>query len=192
MISVSSFLDLVLEQAGDRYRFGAEVDPGDPDPTEFDCSELVEWAAGRLEITPRMPDGSWLQYRHVHNNELVATIPEALKTPGALLFRFSSNPLKGSRPSSSHVAISLGDGRTMEARSTAAGVGVFGAAAGRGWTHAGLIPGLSYAAVAGEPSPWAADGVAKVIAAGISDGSRPRAVATRQEVMVMLARALHL
>lgn len=192
MISVASFLDLALEQAGDRYRFGAEVDLGDPDPDVFDCSELIEWVAGRLKITPRMPDGSWLQYRHVHGADATLEIPEALKTPGALLFRFSSNPLTGSRPSSSHVAISLGDGRTMEARSTAAGVGVFGAAAGRGWTHAGRVPGLSYAATAPDASPWAAPGVAKVIAAGISDGSRPRAVATREEVMVMIARALKL
>jgi hypothetical protein len=41
------------------------------------------------------------------------------------------------------VAISLGDGRTIEARGSAYGVGIF-SANGRGWTAGGLVPGMKY------------------------------------------------
>src|SRR5690606_39740146 len=58
--------------------------------------------------------GSWIQYRHCHNHGTTITPAVAIATRGALLFRFSSDPLKGGRPSSSHVAISLGDNRTVE------------------------------------------------------------------------------
>ena len=56
-------------------------------------------------------------------------VQEALRTPGALLFR------------PGHVAISLGDGRTIEARGRRYGVGIFDGA-GR-FTHAGWPPGLA-------------------------------------------------
>ncbi len=62
-------------------------------------------------------------------------IEDAITTPGALLFRMSS--------SGNHVAISRGNGTTIEARGKAYGVGVF-SAKGRPWTHAGLIPGVDY------------------------------------------------
>jgi cell wall-associated NlpC family hydrolase len=47
------------------------------------------------------------------------------------------------RSDPNHIAISLGDGRTMEARGRKYGVGIFDNAAGREWTAAGTIPGLS-------------------------------------------------
>lgn len=121
--NVEAFVDLAVIQAGDRYRFGAEVSADDPDPDEWDCSELIEWLGARLRITPKIPDGSWIQYRHCHNHGTTITPAVAIATRGALLFRFSSDPLKGGRPSSSHVAISLGDNRTVEARSTSAASG---------------------------------------------------------------------
>ena len=124
-------------QAGKPYVFGAEVDLDDPDPAAFDCSELVQWAAHRAGL--RMPDGSWNQVSHCRDKLTLISVDLALDKRGALLFKFSSNPFRGERPSSAHVAISLGNGTTIEARSTNYGVGSF-SAAGRGWTHAGLIP----------------------------------------------------
>ena len=54
------------------------------------------------------------------------TPEEAAQTPGALLFSFSSKPTPtGGRPSQAHVAISLGNGRTIEAQSPATGVDTF-------------------------------------------------------------------
>jgi cell wall-associated NlpC family hydrolase len=138
--AVQTFLDAALRQAGDRYVWGAEAAPGDADPTAFDCSELVQWAAAQAGVD--LPDGSWHQYLSLARQGREISVDEALRTPGALLFRFSTPPTPGGpRPPGSHVAISLGDGRTIEARGSRYGVGVFDAA-GRGFTNACVIPGL--------------------------------------------------
>jgi hypothetical protein len=136
-------LDILLSQDGDTYLFGHEVSIDDANPSAFDCSELIQWGCGRLGIKPVMPDGSWLQARHCQENELMISLDEALLTPGALLFRFSSDPFTGDRPTSAHVALSQGNGRTIEARGTDFGVGQF-SVVDRGWTHAGLVPGVAY------------------------------------------------
>jgi hypothetical protein len=108
-----------------------------------------------------MPDGSWYQCRHSLKHGLVVPIAQAIDTPGAMLFSFSSDPLTGGRPKSAHVAVSQGDGRTIEARSTRHGVGQF-TAHNRGWTHAGLIPGVDYE---GDDMPQFTDEQAEVLAA---------------------------
>lgn len=125
--TTQEFLWHALGQQGKAYVFGAETRPSDPNPQAFDCSELVEWAARRAGVT--VPDGSINQI----NAARPMSVEEALRTPGALLFR-------SGRPN--HIAISLGDGRTIEARGRRFGVGIF-SAEGRGWTRAGTIPGLS-------------------------------------------------
>lgn len=121
---LQTFLQRALAQQGKEYVFGAEVSMNDPNPRRFDCSELIEWAAHQAGV--RVPDGS--------ANQIAATRPmsveQALRTPGALLYR------------PGHIAISLGDGRTIEAKGRAYGVGIFNAN-GRGWTRAGVIPGLA-------------------------------------------------
>ncbi len=122
------FLQAALAQNGDRYVFGAETRLNDPNPHTFDCSELVQWAAHQAGVT--IPDGSSNQLAHVRRHGTEISVEQALRTPGALLFR------------PGHVAISLGDGRTIEARGRNYGVGVFN---GRGrFTSAGLIPGMRY------------------------------------------------
>lgn len=137
---VRTFLDAALAQAGDRYVFGAEARASDPDPDVFDCSELVQWAGQRAGVS--LPDGSWLQYLHLQRQGATLSVEQALKTPGALLFSFSERPTAGGgRPSSAHVAISLGDGRTIEAKGTQYGVGSW--AAGNRFQYAAVIPGLS-------------------------------------------------
>jgi peptidoglycan hydrolase-like protein with peptidoglycan-binding domain len=125
--TTQEFLWNALGQQGKSYVFGAEASANDPNPRAFDCSELVEWAARRAGVT--VPDGSINQI----NAARPMSVEEALRTPGALLFR-SGSP--------NHIAISLGDGRTIEARGRRFGVGIF-SAEGRGWTRAGTIPGLS-------------------------------------------------
>lgn len=146
--NVLDFVTHALAQAGDTYVFGAEAQPNDQDPEQFDCSELVQWAAARCNVT--ITDGTWLQYRAIEAAKLTKPIATAIATRGALLFHFSSDPTVGGRPSSAHVAISLGDGRTIEAQNSRVGV-VIGNAANRGWTHAGLVPGLNY----GTPGDYA-------------------------------------
>jgi cell wall-associated NlpC family hydrolase len=137
---VQRFLDAALAQTGDEYRFGAEARPGDPDPEVFDCSELVQWAAGKVGV--ELSDGTWLQYLELAEQGAVVPVEQAINTPGALLFSFSSEPTPGGgRPSQAHVAISLGDGRTIEARNSRYDVGSFEATTGR-FQYAAVIPGL--------------------------------------------------
>lgn len=125
--TTQEFLWNALGQEGKPYIFGAEASPNNDNPRAFDCSELVEWAARRAGVT--VPDGSINQI----NAATPMSVEQALRTPGALLFRAGSP---------NHIAISLGDGRTIEARGRRYGVGIF-SAEGRGWTRAGTIPGLS-------------------------------------------------
>jgi hypothetical protein len=125
---VARFVSLALQQAGNRYSFGAEASPSDPDPRAFDCSELVEWAAARAGISPRVPDGSSAQRSHCERRGTMISKAVARRTKGALLF------MPG------HVGISLGNGRTIEAMNPSQGVrqGNFD---GRGWTGYARIPG---------------------------------------------------
>lgn len=132
-------------QSGDPYIFGAETRPGDRNPRAFDCSELVEWACRLLDVQPRMPDGSWIQREHCQRHGTLIPVSRAINTTGALLFRMTGNP--------THVAISMGNGRTIEAMGRAYGVGQFNAR-GRNWTHGGLIPGVAYDFPAPPPAIW--------------------------------------
>ncbi|QRN97395.1 peptidoglycan-binding protein [Archangium violaceum] len=127
--TAEAFVQMALSQAGDRYVFGAEVRLDDPNPEEFDCSELVQWAAHQVGVS--IPDGTMNQLPHIQRAGKEISVERAFRTRGALLFR------------PGHVAISLGDGRTIEAKGSQYGVGVF-SAHGRKWTTGGLIPGLMY------------------------------------------------
>ncbi len=127
--TAEAFVQRALAQNGDRYVFGAETRLNDPNPTTFDCSELVQWAAAQVGVT--IPDGTMNQLPHIQRSGGSISVEEAMRTRGALLFR------------PGHVAISLGDGRTIEARGSRYGVGIF-PANGRGWTAGGLIPGMQY------------------------------------------------
>jgi peptidoglycan hydrolase-like protein with peptidoglycan-binding domain len=127
--TAEAFVQKALAQNGDRYVFGAETNLNDPNPNTFDCSELVQWAAAQVGVS--IPDGTMNQLPHIQNAGKGISVDQALHTRGALLFR------------PGHVAISLGDGRTIEAKGSAYGVGIF-SANGRGWTAGGLIPGMKY------------------------------------------------
>jgi cell wall-associated NlpC family hydrolase len=141
--SVQRFLDAALAQQGDTYVFDAQTDHDDPDPDSFDCSELVEWAAAQAGVDD-VAEASYLQYLQFKQAGTLIPVDQAINTPGAVLFRFPHEPIPGEpRQDGSHVAISLGDGRTFEAMSPTAGIG-FNTAEGRGFNYAALIPGLDY------------------------------------------------
>lgn len=117
----------LIARAAASYRYGAETKPGDRGKP-LDCSELVEQTCAELVVSPRVPDGSAAQRQHC----TPISVDDAIATAGALLFR------------AGHVAVSLGDGRTAEARSTRAGVGIFAAGRPSAWLAGGLIPGVQY------------------------------------------------
>lgn len=122
------FVDAALQQDGKPYIFGTETRLTDSSPPAFDCSELVEWAAKRAGLA--VPDGSAYQLEHCRTLGTLIAVSQAKLVRGALLFR------------PGHVAISLGDGRTIEARGAAYGVGVFDERST--WTHGALVPGMRY------------------------------------------------
>jgi cell wall-associated NlpC family hydrolase len=138
--TVSDLLDLLDSQEGDKYIFGSSASPSESDPAAFDCSHLIYWGCQRLGIS--IPDGSWRQYQYCVEHGTVLSIEQAIRTPGALLFYFEGDPMQAERPRNAHVAVSHGDGTTIEARSSKYGVGTF-RAHGRRWSHAATIPSLT-------------------------------------------------
>ena len=72
---------------------GAQARLSDPDPKAFDCAELTRWAAHKAGVD--LPDGSWMQFLKLKQQHMLIPVDEAINTPGALLFRFSSEPQAG-------------------------------------------------------------------------------------------------
>lgn len=133
--SVADFIPTVEGQRGKRYVLGAEARFTDPSPPAFDCSELVQWGLARIGVP--FPDGAANQLAYCRGaGTLITDVTDGIATLGALLFRVGVTPVN-------HVAVSLGDGQTFEARGAAWGVNTF-PARGRRWTHAARIPGLDY------------------------------------------------
>jgi cell wall-associated NlpC family hydrolase len=175
--ATEQFVQLALDQAGDRYVFGAEADLSDANPGVFDCSELIQWAASRVGVD--MPDGSYNQYLDLAGQGATMSVEQALRTRGALLFNFSSEPTAGGgRPAQAHVAISLGDGRTIEAMNSRKGVLIATADTSR-FNYAGVIPELATALPttttaatigASAPAATAAPALAPTFAAVDTDG----------------------
>ncbi|HEU4422534.1 MAG TPA: transglycosylase SLT domain-containing protein [Pilimelia sp.] len=138
--ALARFLEVARNQVGDQYIFGAEAKLGDPNPTVFDCSELTQWAAHQAGV--KIPDGATAQYLHLKQRGMLVPVEEGVKIPGALLFSFDREPRPGDgRTPGAHVAISLGNGKTVEARNRNADVGEF--AVGKRFQYAALIPGIS-------------------------------------------------
>lgn len=148
-VSVYEFVNKALKMKGKPYIFGAEASPLDPDPDALDCSELVEWACGALEVSPRVPDGAFYQWRHTRNHGLAMSVRDGIRTYGALLFMGDGTGV--GRDAITHVAISLGNGLTIEARGRAWGVGTWSAE--RGFDFAGRIPGVDYTKTTPTPDP---------------------------------------
>lgn len=138
--AADGFVEAALAQFGDEYVFGATA--VGPDPAAFDCSELAQWAAEQVGVD--IPRSSQEQYLALKSQSSLISVEDALHTKGALLFYFPYEPTGGTRPPGAHVAISLGDGRTVEANP---GTGVTVLEAGDRFTHAGVVPGLAETAV---------------------------------------------
>lgn len=90
-------------------------------------SELVQWSCERVGING-CPRTSEQQQSWCSSAGTLISVQQGINTKGALLFQ------------PGHVAISLGNGKTIEAMNEQYGVRQ-GNANGRGWTAAGKIPG---------------------------------------------------
>ena len=140
--AVQHLIDVAMAQVGDDYVFGANVAETDPDPQVWDCAEFTQWSA--YQVGAEIPGSSFEQYLDLKAKGLLIPVEEGMNTPGALLFHFSSEPEPGGgRPSQAHVALSLGEGRTVEAQSE--DVGVITDDAGGRFEYAALLPNVDYA-----------------------------------------------
>jgi hypothetical protein len=140
-------LFVAATQIGDPYIYGREASPANPNPYGFDCSELPQWAAGRLDRS--IPDGAQNQWDWCRAHDLAIPYSQAIHVAGALIFASGSSH----GPSGWHVAICCGDGKsTMEARGKKWGVNRF-PLAGRNFNRGGgLVLGFDYLTPP-EPAP---------------------------------------
>ncbi len=133
------FLKQARAQRGDTYLYGSTPKLSNKNPGSFDCSSLTQWAAHKAGV--KLPRTAEYQYMELKQKNLLISVDEAMKTPGALLFYFSREPTSSLPAGQAHVAISKGDGRTIEAKGRAYGVGEFSAK--HRFNYAGVIPGIS-------------------------------------------------
>lgn len=144
-ISAHEFADLCyrlvttgIDGTPPRYVFGAEIaNLNDPSPDKLDCSELVQWGVYQ-KSSPHTSwvDGSANQAAHCK----IISADQAIHTKGALLFVSNNGHPSGVH----HVAVSMGNGKTAEARSAymTPQCGSW-SAAGR-FSFGGLVPVLHY------------------------------------------------
>lgn len=139
---------------GQAYVLGANVPLDKPTHNgPWDCAEFASWCVYQAyegmrfgfkpvgNIAHAEPySGHW--YDQALKQGRIISVKTALKIAGAVLIRKPGTPYSDY----GHVAFCVGDGaKTLEARSTAFGVGIFDAHAGnRPWTIACLLPGIDY------------------------------------------------
>lgn len=148
-LGAKSMVDLALPHVGERYVYGSVVPYNDPNYRgPWDCAEFISWLAyqstGRLYGAMATTNGAnaytgtW--QRDVQNSTVQSvSVDTAIRTRGAILLRYPGSGVDG------HIALSLGNGQTVEAQSTATGV-VIGKATGRSWSVGVIIPGTVSAA----------------------------------------------
>lgn len=143
-------LEVGESRIGQKYVFGANVPLNNAQWSgPWDCAEFGSWCAyqayglvfgaGRPKLVANAEPFSGHWYDEARKFGTVIAWQTALKSPGAVLIRKPAPGRIG------HVALSMGDGdRTLEARSSRHGVGLFAGAAARAWTIGCLLPGVEY------------------------------------------------
>lgn len=152
MAIAKDLLQLANKHVGERYVLGAFAPKDNPNwKGPWDCAEFVSWVYFQItglllgctnnSENPARADaysGAWA--RDAVTAQRPASIGQARATPGAVLIR------KPAPKGIGHVAISLGDGRTVEAHSSKLGV-IHSTVDGRRWDLAMLLPLIEYPAL---------------------------------------------
>jgi peptidoglycan hydrolase-like protein with peptidoglycan-binding domain len=141
------------DHVGERYVLGSIAPLANPNwKGPWDCAEFASWCAYQaygviFAVHPPDPrngesySGWWYDDAIAQKRDLA--VAEALGTLGVVLVRRPRTT--GGRKRIGHVAISLGDNRTIEAKDAANGVAIVDGADQRQW-HIGVkLPGVSYA-----------------------------------------------
>ncbi len=152
-------LPIAEAHEGEPYVLGARV-PMDNATFHgpWDCAEFVSWCVyqaygvlfGVRPDNPQTADaytGYWTE--DALSSHATIAVSQALNTPGAILLRRPRS--QGSGHAIGHIAISRGDGSTVEARGARFGVVIATGAASRPWDYGVLVPGIEYTAGAGQP-----------------------------------------
>lgn len=147
----ADLIRLAETYVGGRYVLGIVV-PKDqasyPKDKGMDCAEFVSYViaqvTGRLygctndnapmSVADAYSGSFW---DDVNSKGIAISVEEAARIPGAFLVRRAASGNYG------HVAFSLGDGRTVEAKSTNEGI-VIDKVSGRRWDTGGKVPWVSY------------------------------------------------
>ncbi|MCP4576593.1 MAG: LysM peptidoglycan-binding domain-containing protein [Deltaproteobacteria bacterium] len=140
-------IDVAIPHVGEDYVFGARAPLDNANwRGPWDCAEFTSWCAyqaygvvfGAYGSDPRTADpysGKW--YEDGKRRGTLIGMDQALNMPGAIIGRSPGN-------NRGHVAISLGAGRTVEARGKRYGVVITENAQNRRWDFGVLIPGVAY------------------------------------------------
>lgn len=126
---------------GTRYLPGANGDPDNLNPPTLGRAGAVKWVASQAGVD--LPDTAWDQYNQLRQQPAARiSVDGALGEKGNLVFRFSSDPAKGT-PGETQVAITMGNGKVLEPGPNG---GFVVADAGTRYTHAvsmspALMPG---------------------------------------------------
>jgi cell wall-associated NlpC family hydrolase len=151
-------VEIARSKLGQKYVFGARAKYDDPAYAgPWDCAEFATYCvaqaggplfgvSGRTSKKPDAYSGAWARDARQVAGARIISIDDAARIPGAILVRA---PGDGARVG--HVAISTGDGDTIEAMSPKDGVRT-GSVKGstskpRHWTLAVLPPGIEYTAI---------------------------------------------
>lgn len=135
-------VQLAESKIGQRYVLGSRVDYQDVTwAGPWDCAELATWAVYQAIYVLHgvTADGDAYSGAWASMPRGVVSPEQAAATPGAILVRRPGGPER-----SGHVAISTGNGRTVEAHSSRLGV-VAHSAVGRRWDLGIMVPGVQYA-----------------------------------------------
>lgn len=118
---LEAFLAHVRSKNGLPYVWGGDNDRG------YDCSGLIVEGLKKIGLLDAGADRHSSALIDWAEGDNKLTEDEAFATAGAFLYR------------PGHIAISLGDGRTFEARSPELGIGYFTDGRSRSWTRFGLL-----------------------------------------------------
>jgi N-acetylmuramoyl-L-alanine amidase len=146
MVTAADLLGIARRHLGERYVLGALAPKANPAWSgPWDCAEFCSWcvyqATGRLfGCRPRSGDpdradaytGFWGE--DARQLGTVISVGQAAATAGAFLLRLPASAI-------GHVAISAGEGKTVEAHSANRGV-IAGSVDGRRWDMGVLVPGI--------------------------------------------------
>lgn len=157
MGTVKDLLTLALSKVGYAYSQGPTRTAGTDH--YFDCSGFTYFLNQHVGgPTPNWDPQSHLQALYCRDHNLLipgglgspTQLAIARRTPGALIFEGPQHAYVGGENIAGHVAISLGDGHTVEAMGHAWGTCI-GNFDGRGWCNAGHFPGIDYTIALTQP-----------------------------------------